>query len=100
MTAIEKGYPFISLGEAGGARIPDIQGSDGLSSSGLKLDMALRDRRVPSVANVMGECFGSPGGYAAFSDLAVQTKGSCLGVVSPLVLEVGTGAKENTKKGK
>src|SRR3546814_2839115 len=48
MTAIEKGYPFISLGEAGGARIPDIQGSDGLSSSGLKLDMALRDRRVRS----------------------------------------------------
>ncbi|MGB6085714.1 acyl-CoA carboxylase subunit beta [Parvibaculum sp.] len=93
MTAIEKGYPFISLGEAGGARIPDIQGSDGLSSSGLKLDMALRDRRVPSVATVMGESFGSPGWYAAFSDFAVQTKGSCMAVVSPLVLEVATGEK-------
>ncbi len=93
MTAIEKGYPFISLGEAGGARIPDIQGSDGLSSSGLKLDMALRDRRVPALATVMGDSFGSPGWYAAFSDFAVQTKGSCMAVVSPLVLEVATGEK-------
>lgn len=93
MTAIQKGYPIISLGEAGGARIPDIQGSDGLSSSGLKLDMALRDRRVPAVATVMGDSFGSPGWYAAFSDFAVQTKESCMAVVSPLVLEVATGEK-------
>jgi len=93
MMALEKGYPFISLGEAGGARIPDIQGSDGLSSSGLKLDMALRDRRVPCVATVMGDSFGSPGWYAAFSDFVVQTKGSCMAVVSPLVLEVATGEK-------
>jgi acetyl-CoA carboxylase carboxyltransferase component len=91
--AIEKGFPFISLGEAGGARIPDIQGSDGLSSSGLKLDMALRDRRVPAVATLMGECFGSPGWYAAFSDFVVQTKDSCVAVVSPLVLEKATGER-------
>lgn len=97
-TAIEKGYPFVSLGEAGGARIPDIQGSDGLSSSGLKLDMALRDRRVPAVATVMGDSFGSPGWYAAFSDFAVQTKGSCMAVVSPLVLELATGEKVSSEE--
>lgn len=98
MMAIEKGYPFISMGEAGGARIPDIQGSDGLSSSGLKLDMALRDRRVPSVATVMGESFGSPVWYAAFADFAIQTKDSCMAVVSPLVLEVATGEKVSNEE--
>lgn len=98
MMALEKGYPFISLGEAGGARIPDIQGSDGLSSSGLKLDMALRDRRVPCVSTVMGDSFGSPVWYAAFSDFAVQTKDSCMAVVSPLVLEVATGEKVSNEE--
>lgn len=97
-SAIEKGFPFISLGEAGGARIPDIQGSDGLSSSGLKLDMALRDRRVPAVATLMGECFGSPGWYAAFSDFVVQTKDSCVAVVSPLVLEKATGEQVSAQE--
>ncbi|MGC8604747.1 MAG: carboxyl transferase domain-containing protein, partial [Desulfomonilaceae bacterium] len=29
--AVEKGYPLINLGEGGGARIPDIMGSEGLS---------------------------------------------------------------------
>src|SRR5690606_9357589 len=98
MMAIEKGYPVNSMGEAGGARIPDIQGSDGLSSSGLKLDMALRDRRVPSVATVMGESFGSPVWYAAFADFAIQTKDSCMAVVSPLVLEVATGEKVSNEE--
>lgn len=89
--AMDKGFPFISLGEAGGARIPDIQGSDGLSIGGMKPEMALRDRRVPAVATLMGECFGSPGWYAAFSDFVVQTKDSCVAVVSPLVLQKATG---------
>lgn len=91
--AMEKGFPFISLGEAGGARIPDIQGSDGLSIGGMKPEMALRNRRVPSVSTLMGDCFGSPGWYAAFSDFVVQTKNSCVGVVSPLVLQKATGEK-------
>lgn len=93
MFAIRKGYPLINMGEAGGARMPDIQGSDGLSSSGLKLDMPLRDRQIPAVATIMGECFGSPGWYAAMSDFVVQVKGSCMAVVSPRVLEIATGEK-------
>lgn len=96
--AMEKGFPFISLGEAGGARIPDIQGSDGLSIGGMKPEMALRDRRVPAVATLMGECFGSPGWYAAFSDFVVQTKNSCVAVVSPLVLQKATGEQVTSEE--
>jgi len=96
--AMEKGFPFISLGEAGGARIPDIQGSDGLSIGGMKPEMALRDRRVPAVATLMGECFGSPGWYAAFSDFVVQTKNSCVAVVSSLVLQKATGEQVSNEE--
>jgi acetyl-CoA carboxylase carboxyltransferase component len=91
--AIAKGFAFVNFGEGGGARMPDIQGSDGLSAGGMKPEMALRNRRVPAVATLMGDCFGSPGWYAAFSDFVVQTKSSCVAVVSPLVLEKATGEK-------
>jgi methylmalonyl-CoA decarboxylase subunit alpha len=91
--AIKKGYPIINLGEAGGARIPDIQGSDGLSRMTMKPDLALRNRRVPLVAAILGECFGSPSWYAALADFVVQVKGSCMAVSGPRVLEVATGEK-------
>ena len=48
--AFEKGYPIINLGEAGGARIPDIQGSDGLSSLTVGTRYGIRKRQVPMVA--------------------------------------------------
>lgn len=96
--AIRKGYPIINLGEAGGARIPDIQGSDGLSTMTMKPDMALRNRRVPLVAAILGECFGSPSWYAALADFVVQVKGSCMAVSGPRVLEVATGEKVNNEE--
>ncbi len=86
--AIEKGYPIINLGEAGGARIPDIQGSDGLSSMTIGSAYGTRMRRVPQVATIMGECFGDPSWAAAASDFVVQVKGSCMAVSGPRVLEI------------
>ena len=71
--ALEKGYPIINLGEAGGARIPDIQGSDGLSSMTPGANYGTRARRVPMVATIMGECFGDPAWAAA------ACTGLCLG---------------------
>lgn len=91
--AKEKGYPIINLGEAGGARIPDIQGSDGLSSMTMRAEMGRRLRRVPMVATIMGECFGAPSWYAALSDFVVQVKGSIMAVSGPRVLEMATGEK-------
>jgi methylmalonyl-CoA decarboxylase subunit alpha len=88
--ATEKGYPLINLGEGGGARIPDIMGSEGLSSMTMRKEMALRCRQVPFVATIMGECFGAPSWLAALADFVVQVKGSCMAVSGPRVLEVAT----------
>ncbi|HEY3740318.1 MAG TPA: carboxyl transferase domain-containing protein [Bryobacteraceae bacterium] len=91
--AIEKGYPIVNLGEAGGARIPDIQGSDGLSSMTMKAEAGRRMRRVPMISTIMGECFGAPSWMAALSDFVVQVKGSCMAVSGPRVLEMATGER-------
>jgi acetyl-CoA carboxylase carboxyltransferase component len=91
--AMDKGFPIIDLGEAGGARIPDIQGSDGLSSMTMGTTTALRMRRVPMVTAILGECFGAPAWAAALSDFVVQVKGTCMAVSGPRVLEIATGEK-------
>ena len=91
--AIEKGYPILNLGEAGGARIPDIQGSDGLSSMTMKAEAGRRVRRVPMISTIMGDCFGAPSWNAALSDFVVQVKGSCMAVSGPRVLEMATGER-------
>lgn len=91
--AKEKGMPIVNLGEAGGARIPDIQGSDGLSSMTMRAEVGRRLRRVPMVSTIMGECFGAPSWYAALSDFVVQVKGSCMAVSGPRVLEMATGER-------
>lgn len=91
--AIEKGYPIVNLGQAGGARIPDIMGSDGLSSMTIGEHAGLRMRQVPMCATIMGECFGAPSWWAALSDFVVQQKGSCMAVSGPRVLELATGER-------
>jgi len=91
--AVEKGYPIVNMGQAGGARIPDIMGSDGLSSMTIGREAGLRMRRVPMCATIMGECFGSPSWWAALSDFVVQQKGSCMAVSGPRVLEMATGER-------
>ena len=95
--AMEKGFPIVNLGEAGGARIPDIQGSDGLSSMTMKAEAGRRTRRVPMVSTIMGECFGAPSWMAALSDFVVQVKGSCMAVSTPRVLEMATGNASPTR---
>lgn len=91
--AAEKGYPIINLGEGGGARIPDIMGSEGLSSMTMRKEIATRCRQAPFVATIMGECFGAPSWLAALADFVVQVKGSCMAVSGPRVLEVATSEK-------
>ncbi len=88
--ASEKGFPIIHLGEGGGARIPDIMGSEGLCSMTMRKEMAVRCRQVPFVATIMGECFGGPSWLAALADFVVQVKGSCMAVSGPRVLEIAT----------
>ncbi|HXG19623.1 MAG TPA: carboxyl transferase domain-containing protein [Methylomirabilota bacterium] len=59
------GFPFIFLGECGGARIPDLMISRGLPRFGVSLDLVKRNRGVPMITAILGESFGGSAWYAA-----------------------------------
>jgi acetyl-CoA carboxylase carboxyltransferase component len=94
--ATRKGFPTIYLGEAGGARMPDIMGAKGLASFGgggfdTFVQSMSRVRKAPLVAAIMGECYGAPTWMACLADFVVQVKGSAMGVSGPRVLELAIG---------
>lgn len=94
--AAQYGYPLIYLGEAGGARMPDIMGSRGLASFGgggfdTYLQIMSRVRKTPMISAIMGECYGMPTWMACLSDFVVQVKGSAMGVSGPRILELALG---------
>jgi acetyl-CoA carboxylase carboxyltransferase component len=92
--AARKGYPCICLGDAGGARVPDIMGSDGMMSMVYPIrGTEPRDRRVPLVTAILGECFGGAAWTASVSDIVIQVKGTSMCVGGPSILEVATGEK-------
>ncbi len=94
--AAHRGYPVVYLGEAGGARMPDIMGSAGLASYGgggfdTYLQIMSRVRQTPMVTAILGECYGMPTWMACLSDFVVQVKGSAMGVSGPRVVELALG---------
>lgn len=91
--AIEHGLPIINLGDAGGARMPDIMGSDGMMKFGWPIDHAPRDRRVPMISAILGECFGLPSWSAAIADIVVQVKGTVYAVGGSSIITVATGER-------
>lgn len=91
--AIKKGYPCVHLGDAGGARVPDIMGSAGMMSMVYPIKGEPRDRRVPLIVTIMGECYGGPGWTAAVSDVIIQVKGSVMAVGGPAILSIATGER-------
>ena len=91
--AVEKGYPIITMGDGGGARIPDIMGSDGLSSMTFPAEGLRYPRKAPFVATIMGDCFGGPSWMAGKADFVVMVKGCCMAVSGPRVLEIAMGEK-------
>ena len=89
--AQRKGYPMIHLGDAGGARVPDIMGSDGMMSMVYRIDQPPRDRSIPLLTLIMGECYGGPTWTASVSDIVIQVKGTAMCVGGPSILEIATG---------
>lgn len=89
--ATQKGYPCIHLGDAGGARVPDIMGSAGMMSMVYPIKGEPRNRRVPLIVTIMGECYGGPGWTASVSDIIIQVKGSVMAVGGPAILSIATG---------
>lgn len=96
--AMQKGYPCIHLGDAGGARVPDIMGSAGMMSMVYPIKGAEpRHRRAPLITAIMGECFGGAAWTASVSDIVVQVKGTAMCVGGPSILEIATGEKASTE---
>ena len=94
--AVRRGHPVIYLGEAGGARMPDIMGSAGLASYGgggfdTYLQIMSRVRQAPMITAILGDCYGMPTWMACLSDFVVQVKGSAMGVSGPRVVELALG---------
>ena len=89
--AARKGYPIIILGDAGGARVPDIMGSAGMMSMVYPIQGQPRDRQVPQITAIMGDCYGGPSWTAAVSDVIIQVKGAVMAVGAPSILEIATG---------
>jgi acetyl-CoA carboxylase carboxyltransferase component len=97
--AAKKGFPCIQLGDAGGARVPDIMGSDGMMSMVYPIKgTAPRERRVPLITAIMGECFGGSAWTASISDIVIQVKGTSMCVGGPSILEIATGEKASTEE--
>ncbi len=91
--AQKKGFPAIILGEGGGARIPDIMGAVGMMSFAYPIQHPPRDRAVPVITAIMGECYGGPMWEASVSDVVVQVKGAVMAVAGPPILEIATGER-------
>ncbi len=94
----KKGIPMIYLGEAGGARMPDIMGAAGLTSFGgggvtTFTDIMSRVRHNLFISAILGECYGMPTWMACLSDFVVQVRGTAMGVSGPRVLELALGEK-------
>ena len=96
--AVRRGFPTIYLGEAGGARMPDIMGAKGLASIGgggfdTFLQLMSRVRKSPMITAILGECYGMPTWMACLSDFVIQVKGSAMAVSGPRVLELAISEK-------
>jgi len=83
--------PLIWLGEAGGGRVPDVQGSDrvfnlgGGGTDSLWPEYA-HFRNYPYVFAAMGDCHGVADFQACVADFVVQVKGSSIAVSGPRAL--------------
>jgi acetyl-CoA carboxylase carboxyltransferase component len=89
--ALKKGFPIVHLGDGGGARIPDIMGATGMMSMVYPIDGQPRNRYVPQITTIMGECYGGPTWTAAVSDVVIQVKDAIMAVAGPPILETATG---------
>ena len=89
--AIERGMPYVYIGETGGGRIPDLIGAEGISDIAPSPIVARRRRKIPMASVIVGQSFGGSSFQSAFSDFVVQVRGSVMAVTSPRVFEIATG---------
>ena len=89
--AVRKGMPFVYFGQTGGARIPDIMGSEGFAELPSMTEFSGRAHEIPLATAIVGPSFGASSFISAMSDFTVQVRGTCLAVTSPRVVAMATG---------
>ena len=85
--ASDHGMPMIVLAEAGGARIPDVMGAQGIART-RNHQVYDRRRQSPWITAVLGQSYGSPSWKAAMSDFVLMRKGAVMAVSSARVTSV------------
>ena len=92
--AMERGIPFVHVGESTGARLPDAMGSRGMGQLlGNDVTQFKRIRTNPWAAAALDTSFGSSAWLACCSDFAVMKKGSVMSVSSPGLVSMAIGEK-------
>lgn len=92
--AMERGIPFVHIGESTGARLPDAMGSRGMGQMlGNDTTQFRRIRTNPWAAAALDTSFGSSAWLACCSDFAVMKKGSVMSVSSPGLVSMAIGEK-------
>lgn len=92
--SLTKGYPFVALLEGSAGRIQDTIGavSAGMGQS-FRHQLDLKGV-VPTVAAIMGYCFGGPAFFAAMSDFVPIVRDTgFIAMSGPPVIRAGTGQK-------
>ena len=86
------GFPVVFLGEAGGARLPEVLRGEVFAAEPIYPWM-FDPERPPVVAAVVGDSYGGSSFVAATADVTVMTRGSVLAITSPRVIEMATGER-------
>ncbi len=91
-TCVQRGIPFVHVGESTGARLPDAMGSKGMGQLlGNDTSQFRRKREVPYVSAALNTSFGSSAWMCCMSDFAVMKKGSIMSVSSPRLVSMAVG---------
>jgi methylmalonyl-CoA decarboxylase subunit alpha len=92
--AVERGMPFVVVGESTGARLPDAMGSRGMGQLlGNDPTQFRRMRETPMAAAALGPAFGSSTWLMCLADFAVMHKGATMAVSSPRLVSMALGEK-------
>lgn len=91
-TCVQRGIPFVHVGESTGARLPDAMGSKGMGQLlGNDTSQFRRKREVPYVSAALNTSFGSSAWMCCMADFAVMKKGSIMSVSSPRLVSMAVG---------
>lgn len=89
---VQRGMPFVHVGESTGARLPDAMGSRGMGQLlGNDTSQFRRKREVPYVSAALNTSFGSSAWMCCMADFAVMKKGSIMSVSSPRLVSMAIG---------